>query len=116
MLLLFTPPRLVPTRKRGCVQRYRICVEHRDAMSVVLKGQEQRFCQQCGTFHPISKFNGSRRSCRDRLRKHAIRRRKCSDGSRPASWHWEEELAGALGCAVLFPCCTAAWWLPVIPG
>lgn len=56
MLLLFTPPRLVPTRKRGCVQRYRICVEHRDAMSVVLKGQEQRFCQQVGAL--FATFSG----------------------------------------------------------
>jgi len=44
---------------------------------------------QCGTFHLLSKFTGTRRSCRDRLRKHAIRRRKCADGqARPSSWHW----------------------------
>lgn len=75
-------------------RRYRICPEHRDALTVSLRGQDQRFCQQCGTFHPVSKFAGSRRSCRDRLRKHAIRRRKCSEGGRPASWQWEEGQEG----------------------
>ena len=45
---------------------------------------------QCGTFHPLAKFAGTRRSCRDRLRKHAIRRRKTADTSRPSSWQWSE--------------------------
>jgi hypothetical protein len=122
----------------GLLQRYRICPEHRDALAVDLRGEQQRFCQQvraqksapplpllllppppllclcavptqtpthlmlcpallqCGTFHPVSEFSGDRRSCRDRLRKLAMRRRKASDasGSRPASWHWEEEQDG----------------------
>ncbi|PSC68456.1 squamosa promoter binding [Micractinium conductrix] len=71
-------------------RRYRICSIHRDALSVMLAEQEQRFCQQCGTFHPLAKFAGTRRSCRDRLRKHAIRRRKTADTSRPSSWQWSE--------------------------
>lgn len=65
---------------------------------MLLKGVDSRFCQQCGAFHPVSKFNGARRSCRDRLRKHAIRRRKSTDGAeapgQPASWQWEERQAG----------------------
>ena len=80
---------------------------------------------QCGTFHPVSEFSGDRRSCRDRLRKHAMRRRKASDasGSRPASLHWEEEhdvgqeadgeaeASGALAalCRQLQPWQVASW-------
>ena len=39
-------------------------------------GQLQRFCQQCGRFHPLSAFDGSKRSCRERLDRHNARRRK----------------------------------------
>ncbi|KAL4426013.1 hypothetical protein ABPG75_010029 [Micractinium tetrahymenae] len=74
-------------------RRYRICAAHRDALSVHLRGHDQRFCQQCGTFHPLAKFSGNRRSCRERLHKHAIRRRKGSDGGRPGSHDLGEEAA-----------------------
>lgn len=96
------------TSPRAAVpQRYRICTHHRDVLSVHLKGQEQRFCQQCGTFHPIAKFNGNRRSCCDRLRKHALRRRKSSEGGRPSSWQWEEELSGTAASLVVSCWCVA---------
>ncbi|KAL4425152.1 hypothetical protein ABPG77_008257 [Micractinium sp. CCAP 211/92] len=73
-------------------RRYRVCAEHRDALSVPLRGQNQRFCQQCGTFHPLAKFTGNRRSCRERLHKHAVRRRKGSDGDGGClSFGWWEQ-------------------------
>lgn len=63
---------------------------------------------QCGTFHPLDRFTGARRSCRDRLRKHAIRRRKSGGGegeededavadTHPASWQWERAGTGSGG-------------------
>lgn len=44
-------------------------------------GLQQRFCQQCGRFHPLSKFDGAKRSCRDRLQRHNARRRKDKAGA-----------------------------------
>ena len=56
--------------------RYRICEQHLKALLVEHKGTQQRFCQQCGKFHAIDKFDGSKRSCRARLSKHNARRRR----------------------------------------
>lgn len=56
--------------------RYKICETHLKASSVVHQSIEQRFCQQCGKFHPIEAFDGSKRSCRARLDKHNARRRR----------------------------------------
>jgi hypothetical protein len=44
--------------------------------SVLREGRPQRFCQQCGRFHPLEEFDGTKRSCRSRLQKHNARRRK----------------------------------------
>ena len=43
---------------------------------VIMEGCLQRFCQQCGRFHPLSAFEGLRKSCRDQLDKHNARRRR----------------------------------------
>ncbi|KAK9832813.1 hypothetical protein WJX81_003940 [Elliptochloris bilobata] len=57
-------------------QRYRVCQAHL-TLSVLLKQSvPQRFCQQCGRFHHLAAFDGSRRSCRQRLNAHNDRRRK----------------------------------------
>ncbi|PSC76211.1 squamosa promoter binding [Micractinium conductrix] len=40
-----------------------------------MAGKVQRFCQQCGQFHPIELFEGLMRSCRTQLARHAERRR-----------------------------------------
>ncbi|KAF5829409.1 SBP domain-containing protein, partial [Dunaliella salina] len=56
--------------------RYRICEVHIKLPQVLKDGRLQRFCQQCGRFHDLMAFDGSRRSCRDQLDKHNARRRK----------------------------------------
>ncbi|KAL4539530.1 hypothetical protein Ndes2437B_g02101 [Nannochloris sp. 'desiccata'] len=58
-------------------QRYRICrtcssVDRTDDIDGLLK----RFCQQCGRFQHITLFDGNMRTCRERLDRHAARRRK----------------------------------------
>ncbi|GLI61733.1 hypothetical protein VaNZ11_004159 [Volvox africanus] len=57
-------------------QRFRICDLHLKAEHVVRDGVLQRFCQQCGRFHTLSEFDGTKRSCRARLLRHNARRRK----------------------------------------
>ncbi len=44
--------------------------------SVLKDGTPHRFCQQCGRFHPLSDFDGERRSCRTMLQRHCHRRAK----------------------------------------
>jgi hypothetical protein len=34
--------------------------------SILRDGVHQRFCQQCGRFHPLQDFDGAKRSCRAR--------------------------------------------------
>jgi len=56
-------------------KRYRICVEHCNMHSLVLDGRRLRFCQQCGRFHELTEFEGQRKSCRRKLKRHNERRR-----------------------------------------
>jgi len=56
--------------------RYRICKMHMTKESIERNGRLERFCQQCGRFHPLEEFEGSKRSCKVRLEKHNQRRRK----------------------------------------
>jgi hypothetical protein len=56
-------------------KRYRICVEHCNAPSLVVEGRRQRFCQQCGRFHELTEFETNRKSCRYKLKRHNERRR-----------------------------------------
>ena len=56
--------------------RYKVCPVHLKASQVLMQGNLNRFCQQCGRFHPLREFDGSKRSCRDRLEKHNARRRR----------------------------------------
>eukprot|EP00951_Prasinocladus_malaysianus_P040864 scaffold474859_cov45-Prasinocladus_malaysianus.AAC.1 len=39
-------------------------------------GKTMRFCQQCTALHEVDRFDGDKRSCRDRLNSHNSRRRK----------------------------------------
>ncbi|KAM3396057.1 squamosa promoter-binding-like protein 3 [Capsicum galapagoense] len=57
-------------------KRHKVCQLHAKAPIVLLAGLRQRFCQQCSTFHEISEFDGTKRSCRQRLAGHNQRRRK----------------------------------------
>lgn len=56
--------------------RFKICDDHLRAKSAIKDGIQQRFCQQCGKFHPVEDFDGDKRSCRERLDKHNARRRR----------------------------------------
>ncbi|KAG2672204.1 hypothetical protein I3843_13G028300 [Carya illinoinensis] len=62
-------------------RRHKVCDMHSKAPKVVVLGSEQRFCQQCSRFHPVSEFDESKRSCRRRLAGHNERRRKSAHDS-----------------------------------
>ena len=57
-------------------RRYKACVGHQRALSVVVDGVKQRFCQQCSRFQPVGDFDDDKHSCRTRLASHNARRRK----------------------------------------
>ena len=46
--------------------RYKICNHHLKVSFILKDGKEQRFCQQCGRFHPLEEFDNNKRSCRAR--------------------------------------------------
>ncbi len=46
-------------------------------------GIQQRFCQQCGRFHTLDQFDGTRRSCRAMLQRHNARRNKRNPDALP---------------------------------
>eukprot|EP00887_Chlorella_sp_A99_P007040 scaffold2.g7040.t1 len=82
-------------------RRYRICQHHSTLPSMVLDGRRQRFCQQCGRFHVLSEFQGTRKSCQRKLSRHNQRRRQRFDdaegdgfpasGMQAAGWEEGEE-------------------------
>eukprot|EP00887_Chlorella_sp_A99_P007291 scaffold2.g7291.t1 len=57
-------------------QRNHICPAHLKSESYVCRGVDTRFCQRCGVGHPLTDFEGSKRSCRKSLEKHNNRRRE----------------------------------------
>ncbi|XP_037495875.1 squamosa promoter-binding-like protein 16 isoform X2 [Jatropha curcas] len=57
-------------------RRHKVCELHSKTPKVFIKGQEQRFCQQCSRFHSLVEFDEGKRSCRKRLDGHNRRRRK----------------------------------------
>jgi hypothetical protein len=54
--------------------RYRICVEHSRQLNITIKGEQCRWCQQCGRFQSVGEFVGANRTCQVRLSKHNERR------------------------------------------
>lgn len=60
---------------KGYYRRYCICPKHCSMASFQVDGREQRFCQQCGRFQDIAEFEGARKSCRRKLKRHNERRR-----------------------------------------
>ncbi|KAI3415169.1 SBP-type domain-containing protein [Psidium guajava] len=56
--------------------RHKVCGTHSKSATVVVRGLEQRFCQQCSRFHQLHEFDQVKRSCRRRLASHNERRRK----------------------------------------
>lgn len=57
-------------------RRHRVCEAHSKTPVVVIRGKDQRFCQQCSRFHSVGEFDEVKRSCRKRLDGHNRRRRK----------------------------------------
>ncbi|KAH7422977.1 hypothetical protein KP509_12G034000 [Ceratopteris richardii] len=57
-------------------RRHKVCADHSKAPRVIVRGEEQRFCQQCSRFHGLDAFDEDKRSCRNRLEGHNKRRRK----------------------------------------
>eukprot|EP00252_Welwitschia_mirabilis_P027532 TRINITY_DN9465_c0_g1_i1.p1 TRINITY_DN9465_c0_g1~~TRINITY_DN9465_c0_g1_i1.p1 ORF type:complete len:356 (+),score=55.74 TRINITY_DN9465_c0_g1_i1:51-1118(+) len=57
-------------------RKHKVCEKHSKSPTVVVGGQEQRFCQQCSRFHTLDEFDQGKRSCRKRLAGHNERRRK----------------------------------------
>eukprot|EP00191_Tetraselmis_sp_GSL018_P011885 CAMPEP_0177603752 /NCGR_PEP_ID=MMETSP0419_2-20121207/15702_1 /TAXON_ID=582737 /ORGANISM="Tetraselmis sp., Strain GSL018" /LENGTH=403 /DNA_ID=CAMNT_0019097589 /DNA_START=143 /DNA_END=1354 /DNA_ORIENTATION=- len=57
-------------------RRYKLCRRCMNRPSVSVEGIEMRFCQQCSYLHPLSHFDGKKRSCREKLQKHALRVRR----------------------------------------
>ncbi|XVF02790.1 hypothetical protein REPUB_Repub04eG0204600 [Reevesia pubescens] len=57
-------------------RRHKVCEVHSKTAKVTIRGQEQRFCQQCSRFHSLVEFDEGKRSCRKRLDGHNRRRRK----------------------------------------
>ncbi|KAE8710268.1 Squamosa promoter-binding-like protein 2 [Hibiscus syriacus] len=57
-------------------RRHKVCEVHSKTPKVTIRGQEQRFCQQCSRFHSLVEFDEEKRSCRKRLDGHNRRRRK----------------------------------------
>lgn len=57
-------------------RRHKVCDVHSKTARVIVKGIEQRFCQQCSRFHLLAEFDDGKRSCRKRLAGHNERRRK----------------------------------------
>lgn len=56
---------------------------------MVIQGRRQRFCQQCGRFHEIGEFEGTRKSCRRKLERHNQRRRTLP--SKGCAWQSDSE-------------------------
>ncbi|XP_068659639.1 squamosa promoter-binding-like protein 7 [Aristolochia californica] len=78
---------------KGYHRRHRVCLNCANASSVVLDGEQKRYCQQCGKFHLLPDFDEGKRSCRRKLERHNNRRRRKSADVKSAV---EKELPGNL--------------------
>ncbi|GAB4821354.1 hypothetical protein N2152v2_008400 [Parachlorella kessleri] len=66
-------------------KKFKVCRAHSNACELEFAGKRVRFCQQCGKFQPLDDFEGDRKSCRDSLVKHNMRRRLSRKLAREAS-------------------------------
>ncbi|KAJ9154425.1 hypothetical protein P3X46_027759 [Hevea brasiliensis] len=69
---------------KGYHKRHRVCLRCANASTVVLDGENKRYCQQCGKFHLLSDFDEGKRSCRRKLERHNNRRRRQPHDSKGA--------------------------------
>jgi hypothetical protein len=51
---------------------------------MVSNGEVIRFCQQCGRFQPIADFEGSKKSCRNKLQMHNAQRKRAREKNQAA--------------------------------
>lgn len=63
---------------RPYYRRYRTCHICATAEKVILQGEAQRFCQQCGKYEKLDLFDGQARTCRVALARHSERRRNAT--------------------------------------
>ncbi|GAB2266341.1 Squamosa promoter-binding-like protein [Dionaea muscipula] len=61
---------------KGYHRRHRVCLTCANATSVLIGGENKRYCQQCGKFHLLPDFDEGKRSCRRKLERHNNRRRR----------------------------------------
>ncbi|XVF28447.1 hypothetical protein REPUB_Repub15cG0029900 [Reevesia pubescens] len=61
---------------KGYHRRHRVCLRCANSTTVLIDGETKRYCQQCGKFHLLSDFDEGKRSCRRKLERHNIRRRR----------------------------------------
>ncbi|KAJ0230283.1 Squamosa promoter-binding-like protein 7 [Hirschfeldia incana] len=61
---------------KGYHKRHRVCLTCANASSVVIGGDDKRYCQQCGKFHVLPDFDEGKRSCRRKLERHNNRRKR----------------------------------------
>ena len=64
------------TQSKRYNRRYSLCENCMRSSAILVQGREMRFCQQCSCLHPVSNFDGKKRSCRMQLTKHKIKRAK----------------------------------------
>ncbi|KAK4762634.1 hypothetical protein SAY86_008402 [Trapa natans] len=76
-------------------RRHKVCELHSKTPKVTIRGQEQRFCQQCSRFHSLGKFDDVKRSCRKRLDGHNRRRRKAQPDPSISSSHLLTSIQGS---------------------
>jgi hypothetical protein len=62
-------------------RQHRICEQHCRQESLLVAGIRQRFCQQCGRFETLDMFDAQKRTCRIRLEKHNLRRKRARAAS-----------------------------------
>uniref|UniRef100_A0A061QZJ1 Squamosa promoter-binding-like protein 12-like n=1 Tax=Tetraselmis sp. GSL018 TaxID=582737 RepID=A0A061QZJ1_9CHLO len=56
--------------------RCRVCTVHTRAEYVLFGDTPLRFCQQCNKFQPLEDFDGTKRTCKEKLQLHNSRRRQ----------------------------------------
>ncbi|KXZ45840.1 hypothetical protein GPECTOR_50g634 [Gonium pectorale] len=61
--------------EKAYYRRYNVCATHLRALELLVDGRMQRFCQQCGKFQDVADFDDIKRSCREQLARHSLRRR-----------------------------------------
>ncbi|KAE9591416.1 putative transcription factor SBP family [Lupinus albus] len=72
---------------KGYHKRHRVCLRCANAATVLLHGEANRYCQQCGKFHILLDFDEGKRSCRRKLERHNKRRRRKPADSEAAAGH-----------------------------